>query len=371
MIKMPRAALLSALTAVVKALPRRNSIPVLNNLLLEIQNKALRLSATNLDQQISILVELENDAEPVSDTVPGLIFYDIIRRLPEDATVNLSFLNNTMNITSGKSKFNLQTLPAENFPPIANTIENTCQFTILENALERIYNQVCFAIAPDESRTYLNGVYLHIDKTEHKQLNAVATDGHRLSLINIELPSEVDITEGVIVPKQFWQMAKGLFKANSSIDVNFDSNKIIMKQENITIISKLVDGVYPDYQRVIPTNNEYQYTVDSAALQSAIDRVDTINVLRGQSTLFTFDEKKLALQVKTPEGGSAQDEISLETGSTSETFEIAFNGRYFNEALNACTTDKVTICLATKETPAIIKMPDIGNAIFVVMPMRF
>lgn len=370
MVTVKRAALLPALIAVTKAVSSRHTIPILDNLLIETKENWLRITATNLDQQISVAIDCKEAIEPISNTIPALAFYGIVRALPEDAAIDVNFLENNINITSGTSKFTLQTLPSKDFPSLESDEDWNCKINLSSEALERINTQVCFVISPDDSRYYLNGVHLHGCETEPQQITAVATDGHRLARLQIMLSEPLDNMPGIIVPTKFWQIVKGLFKGNKPIVMRVNKSKVAVTQDNITIISKLVDGIFPEYERVIPQNNVIRYFVNRAALIAAVERCLTICSNKAKCINFNFNNKKLQLLSRDPEHGQAEDEVPLEPESANDILEIGFNGGYVTGVLSACTSDRVELLLGTNTDPTIIRTLDDPDALFVLMPMR-
>ena len=371
MIKICVAELLPALTAVTKAVQRRNTIPVLNNLLFEVADNQLRLSGTDLEQKIVTSTPVES-AEAAATTVPAHMLNEIVRKLPENATIDATITDSNLVLETGQSKFTMQTLPASDFPEFGNKGDWQCQFDLLANNVEQINNHVFFAVSTEETRYYLNGIHWHTGEEENPKLISVATDGHRLALLKTDIAS-VENFPSIIIPRRFWQTIKGLFKGNDVIKVSLNSSMIEMRQGSITITSKLIDGTFPEYQRVIPTDSAFCYIVNRKELIASIERVITIASSRTPVVKFCFGDGKVLLQSNDPQQGKAEDETNLEQESSPDQLEIGFNGRYMAEILSACTTDKIAIHLndgGATAGPARIGMVDQPDGVFVLMPMK-
>lgn len=365
------AELLPALSAVTKAVQRRNTRSVLNNILLSVEDNQLYLSGTDLEQKIVTAIPVKN-AENVSTTVPAHMLNEIVRKLPDNSTIDTTIGDGNLVLTAGLSKFTMQTLSASDFPEFGNKGDWLCQFELPAKAIEQMNNQVFFAVSSEETRYYLNGIHWHIDGGEKSKLVSVATDGHRLALLKTDIAA-VENFPPIIIPRQFWQTIKGLFKGKDVINVSFNSSMIEMKQGSITILSKLIDSTFPDYQRVIPTDTAFHYTVNRKDLIASIERVITITSSRTPVVKFCFGDGKVLLQSNDPQIGKAEDEANLEQESSPDQLEIGFNGRYMVDILSACTTNNIVIHMkdsGATSGPARIEMDDQPDGVFVLMPMR-
>lgn len=351
-----------------RVVERRNTIPILSNVLLSAGSGGIGMKATDLDMQLTdrvgAAVEIKGEA-----TVPAHLFFDIVRKLPPGAQVALECAGdgNVMTVKAGRSRFTLQTLPATDFPDFSAG-EPTHIFHIGAKDLSRLFHKAQFAISTEETRYYLNGIYFHVAGGDNSAtLRAVATDGHRLAQVDFALPEGAKGMMGVIVPRKTVSEVLRLFEGAEDIEISVNSGKIRFASGEIELTSKLIDGTFPDYGRVVPTANDKFLVVDRQALVSAVDRVSTISSERGRAVKFAVSANKLVLSVSNPDSGNAVEELEVEYSADS--LDIGFNSRYVQDIVNQVVGDKVTIKLADPGSPTLFG-GDGDTELYVCMPMR-
>ena len=290
-----RAALLKALGHVHRVVERRNTIPILSNVLLRGEDGSLRLKATDLDIEVTETIPADI-SEAGSTTVPAYMIYDIVRKLPDGAQVSLEMTGDTgqMQIRSGRSRFMLQALPESDFPDLAAG-ELPHRFTLSATDLKRLIEKTQFAISTEETRYYLNGIYLHtIDVAGTTMLRAVATDGHRLARVELPAPTGSDGMPGVIIPrKAVAEIVKLVEDGSESVVIELSPAKVRLTFDGVILTSKLIDGTFPDYQRVIPVGNDKMLTVERGDFAKAVDRVSTISSERGRAVKLALADGRL------------------------------------------------------------------------------
>ena len=365
-----RGDLLRALAHSTSVVERRTTIPILSNVLLEASGDALRFKATDLEREV-IECASAQVAEPGAVTVPAHMLHDIVRKLPDGAEVEISrdAEKERLTLRSGRSSFALQTLPAEDFPDLAAG-ELTHRFEIGAKDLKRLIEKTRFAISTEETRYYLNGIYLHVaSAASGPTLRAVATDGHRLAQVELPRPSGADGMPGVIIPrKTVHELARLIEDSNALVTVGVSSSKVRFENGTVTLTSKLIDGTFPDYARVIPQANDKELTVSNAEFTSAVDRVSTIASERGRAVKLSLGKDRLVLSVTNPEGGSATEELHVEYSATP--LEIGFNARYLLDIAGQLDSDTAVFKLADPGSPTMVRDGGDESALYVLMPMR-
>src|SRR5215207_6086167 len=304
-----RAELLKSLGHVHRVVERRNTIPILGNVLVRAEQSKLAFKATDLDLEVTETIAAEVSPGG-STTVPAHMFYEIVRKLPEGAQIVLEGSGDRamLTIRAGRSRFTLQTLPESDFPDLAAG-EMTHKFTLAAADLKRLIDKTQFAISTEETRYYLNGIYLHSAGTaKAATLRGVATDGHRLAQIDLVLPSGATGMPGVIVPRKTVGEVQRLIEDNEAeVKIELSQGKIRFTLGNVVLTSKLIDGTFPDYGRVIPQNNDKELIVDKKDFEAAVDRVSTISSERGRAVKLALSPGKLVLSVTNPDSGSATE----------------------------------------------------------------
>ena len=377
-----RSDLIKAMGQIHRVVERRNTIPVLANILIETEGGAVSLRATDLDILVAARAAASIDRAG-RITVPAHLLYDIARKLPEGADVALEMQANsaTMTVRSGRSRFTMQTLAAEDFPDIGAG-EMTARFCMDAADLARAIAETEFAISTEETRYYLNGIYLHtLDVDGAMRLRAVATDGHRLSRAEMPCPAGAEAMPFIIVPrKAVAEIARLVDKAAGPVRIGLSPNKLRLDiggdgdegaGADVSLVTKLIDGTFPDYTRVIPQANAVRATVEAQALLAAVERVATIGGERGRAVRFAFDTGRLSLSVNNPDAGSADEEIEADYDAAP--LEIGFNARYLADILGTLIrggADTVLFRLDTPGSPTIIQATDTADLLTVLMPMR-
>jgi len=369
-VTLERSALLRSLGRVHRVVERRTTIPILSNVLLRADGGGLRMQATDLDLEVietaPAMVE-----EAGATTVPAHTFYDIIRKLPEGSQVVLEqgADRGSLVLRAGRSRFTLQTLPETDFPDLAAG-ELPIQFPLSASELRRLIDKTQFAISTEETRYYLNGIFLHAVEVEGQPvLRAVATDGHRLARVEMAAPAGAVGMPGVIVPrKTVAEVQRLLEDPEAQVSVELSATKIRFMLESVVLTSKLIDGTFPDYGRVIPQHNDKLLVVDKALFVSAVDRVSTISSERGRAVKLTLNEGRLVLSVTNPDSGSATEE--LEVDYTAEPLDIGFNSRYLLDIAAQIDADTALLKLADPGSPTLLQDHEGASALYVLMPMR-
>jgi DNA polymerase III subunit beta len=362
--------LLKALQHVTSVVERRNTMPIVANVSLRTEGDMLHLKATDCEIEVteSIKVELTTAG---GTTVPAHTLYDIVRKLPEGAQIEMNSQTNEgrLALKSGASRFLLACLPPDDFPDLGAT-GMLHSFELLSEELKRLVEKTRFAISTDETRYYLNGIYLHaVETPEGWRLRTVATDGHRLARMDVPLPKGAEGMPGVILPrKTVHELVKLLGDYSDSVAVSLSANKIRFATGNVVLTSKLIDATFPDYQRVIPASNDRAMRVETAGFIAAVDRVSTLSTDKGRAVKLAIAESGLELSVHNPESGSATEELSTEFSG--ESLEIGFNARYLLDIATQLEGERLTFKLSDASAPTIVLDEKNPAALYVLMPMR-
>ncbi|MGF1544980.1 MAG: DNA polymerase III subunit beta [Parvularculaceae bacterium] len=366
-----RAALVKALGHVQSVVERRNTIPILANVLLRADGGALTLTATDLDMEVS-----ENAPADVASsgatTVSAVTLYEIVRRLSDGAQVRLELdsENGRLNVLADASHFELAVLPPEDFPSLAAD-DLGASFSIATADLRRLLEKSRFAMSQEETRYYLNGVYLHAHRPdgEAQLLRAAATDGHRLARVDAPLPAGAEEMPGVIAPrKAVLELLRLLDDADDAVDVAVSPQKIRFSFGPGRLTSKLIDGTFPDYERVIPKDNDNAMRVETATFAKAVDRVSTVSADRTRSVKIEISGDRLRLAVNNPEAGSAREELVVDYDG--EPLEIGFNARYLLDVAAQIDGARTAFRLADPSSPTVIADEEDARALYVLMPLR-
>jgi len=363
-----RATLLKSLSHVQSVVERRNTIPILSNVLIEASaDGAIKLMATDLDLQIvdSIAAQVE---QPGATTISAHTLFDIARKLPEGSQVSLQAAEGKMLIQAGRARFNLSTLPRDDFPVIAEG-ELPTSFELPAETLKQIIDKTRFAISTEETRYYLKGIYFHVSDDGQPVLRAAATDGHRLARITVPRPDGADGMPGIIIPRKcIAELRKLLDEVDGSVQISLSASKIRFGLGSAILTSKLIDGTFPDYSRVIPTANDKLLKIDPRGFEEGVDRVATIATEKTRAVKMSLDRDKITLSVTSPENGTAAEEVP--GAFQGEGFDIGFNARYLLDILGQIDSDLVELHLADAAAPTLIRENDASPALYVLMPMR-
>ena len=365
-----RAELLKSLGHVHRVVARRNTIPILANVLLRAGNAKLSLKATDLDLEVIEPIAAEVGAGGAT-TVPAHMFYEIVRKLPEGSQVTIEALGDraSLAIRAGRSRFSLQTLPESDFPDLAAG-DMTHRFTIAAGDAKKLIEKTQFAISTEETRYYLNGIYLHyVEGGKTPTLRAVATDGHRLAQFELPAPDGSSGMPGIIVPrKTVGELQRLIDDSAAELTIELSTNKIRFTMGEMILTSKLIDGTFPDYGRVIPLGNDKMLVVDKADFEAAVDRVSTVSSERGRAVKLSLAAGKLTLSVTNPDSGSATEEIEVDYDG--DPLDIGFNSRYLLDIASQIGGENAVLKLADPGSPTLIQDRDAEGALYVLMPMR-
>jgi len=369
-VTLERTALLKALGHVHRIVEKRNTIPILSNVLIEAADGRVALKATDLDLEATESVPADV-AQAGATTVPAHVIYDITRKLPEGAQVSLEMSGETgqLLMRSGRSKFLIQALPAADFPDLT-TGEFGHSFTLPAIELKRLIDNSQFAISTEETRYYLNGIFFHtVESGGVTMLRAVATDGHRLARVETPAPLGAAGMPGVIAPrKAVTEVQKLLEDMSQEVVIEISPAKARFRFGDVTLTTKLIDGTFPDYGRVIPLHNDKRLIVDKDSFQRAVDRVSTISSERGRAIKLSVVDSKMTLSVNNPDSGSASEELEVDYDSTP--IDIGFNARYLLDIAQQLSGDTALIKLSDPGSPTIIQDRDGAPALYVLMPLR-
>ncbi|MEH6487697.1 DNA polymerase III subunit beta [Hyphomonas oceanitis] len=366
-----RSDLLNALSHVQNVVERRNTIPILSNVLLQAAKGELKLTATDLDIEAVDSADAKVSHEGAV-TAPAGTLFDVIRKLPAGAEVELETQadNQRLTIRAGRSHFELPTLPASDFQTMSGD-DGATAFSVDAKDFARLIDKTRFAISTEETRYYLNGVYLHGAKNDDGEavLRTVATDGHRLALAEIPAPKGAENLEGVIVPRKAVAEARRLIDAtDGDIDIEVSDTKIVVRAGRAVLTSKLIDGSFPDYARVIPKGNDKKLVVDNKSFEAAVDRVSTVSAERSRSVKLSLSEGKLTLAVNHAETGAGTEEIEAEYSS--DAMEIGFNAKYLLDIAGQIEADTAEFMFNDPASPALVLDPSDDSARYVLMPLR-
>jgi DNA polymerase-3 subunit beta len=360
-----RATLLKSLGHVQSVVERRNTIPILSNVLIEARDdNSIRLMATDLDLQVDESVSA-TVTQAGATTVSAHTLFDIVRKLPDGSQVEINAAEGKMQVNAGRARFNLSTLPRDDFPVIAEG-ELPTSFELPAATLRQIIDKTRFAISSEETRYYLMGIFLHL---ADDQLKAAATDGHRLARVVLPKPDGADGMPDVIIPRKcVAELRKLLEEVEGSVEISMSATKVRFGLGSAVLTSKLIDGTFPDYNRVIPTGNDKLLKLDTKTFSAGVDRVSTIASEKTRAVKMSVDRDKVTLSVTSPESGTATEELPADYGS--ETIEIGFNARYLLDILGEIDGDTVEVHLADAAAPTLLRENDQSNALYVLMPMR-
>ena len=360
-----RAILLRSLSHVQSVVERRNTIPILSNVLIEATaDGSIRLTATDLDLQIvdSIQAQVET---PGATTVSAHTLFDIARKLPEGSQVSLSAADGKIQVVAGRARFNLASLPRDDFPIIAEGDLPTT-FELPAETLKQIIDKTRFAISTEETRYYLNGIFFHVTDED---LKAAATDGHRLARVTVARPDGAQGMPDIIVPRKcIAELRKLLDELDGNVQIDLSASKIRFGLGSAVLTGKLIDGTFPDYSRVIPTANDKLLKIDPRSFEEGVDRVATIATEKTRAVKMGLDRDKITLSVTSPENGTAAEEVPGDFAG--EGFDIGFNARYLLDILGQIDGDMVELHLADAAAPTLIRENDDSPALYVLMPMR-
>ena len=356
---------LAALQSVAGIVERRHTLPILANVLIRKTGASLQLTASDLEIQIRTTAELQGDTGDFTTTVGARKLIDILRTMPADQTVSLESNASKVILKGGKSKFTLQTLPAEDFPLVQEAATFGPMFSVPQKTLKDLLSQVAFAMAVHDIRYYLNGILF---VAEGKQLSLVATDGHRLAFASATLDIEVPRQEVILPRKTVLELQRLLSDAEGAIDLQFANNQAKFSFGSMEFVTKLVEGKFPDYNRVIPKNHRNSITLGRAALLATLQRTAILTSDKFKGVRLSVEPGCLRVASNNAEQEEAVDELDIDYGG--DAIEIGFNVTYLIDALSNMGQDMVKLELSDGNSSALFTIPDNATFKYVVMPMR-
>ncbi len=366
-----RAVLLKALAHAQSVVERRNTIPILSNIRLEAADDGtLRLTATDMDLEAVESVSADIEAAGAT-TAPAHVLYDICRKLPEGSTATLDATGDAgrLSIACGRIHFRLPCLPPEDFPAMSGG-DFSHGFALPASELRRLIDKTGFAISTEETRYYLNGVYVHgADADGAPVLRAVATDGHRLARVDSERPDGAGDMPGVIVPrKTVGELRKLVDEIDGAVRVELSDAKIRFAFDTVVLTSKLIDGTFPDYERVIPRDNDKTLEMETAGFVQAVDRMAAISTDKSRSIKLAIEPGRLVLSANSPDSASGEEELPVDYAGPA--IEIGFNSRYVLEMARNFDGEKIRFQMADAVSPTIVNDTSDDRTLYVLMPMR-
>ncbi|MFN3297157.1 DNA polymerase III subunit beta [Caldimonas sp.] len=364
-LKAPQDQVLGALQAVAGIVERRHTLPILANVLIRKTGAQVEFTTSDLEIQVRTTAELDGDAGQFSTSVGARKLIDILRSLPADQVVSLSAHQNKLTLTGGKSRFTLQTLPAEDFPLVQEAADFGPSFSVPQKTLKGLINQVHFAMAVHDIRYYLNGILF---VAEGKQLTLVATDGHRLALASATLDVEMPRQEVILPRKTVLELQRLLKDEDTPIEMRFAGNQAKFNFSGMEFVTKLVEGKFPDYNRVIPKNHKNSLTLGRAALLASLQRAAILTSEKFKGVRINIEPGLLRIASSNAEQEEAKEELEIDYGG--DTIEIGFNVTYLVDALANMNQDMVKVELQDANSSALITIPDDNGFKYVVMPMR-
>ena len=365
-----RATLLKCLSHVQSVVERRNTIPILSNVLIEAAAAGtVRVMATDLDLQVVETMSAVSVDVAGAITVSAHLLFDIARKLPDGSQVSLETADNRMTVKAGRSRFSLPTLPRDDFPVIVEGDLPT-SFELPARTLAELIDRTRFAISTEETRYYLNGIFLHVTEDE---LKAAATDGHRLARFTLARPDGSEGMPDVIVPRkcvaELRKLLEEALDTNVEVDLSASKVRFTLGGENgVVLTSKLIDGTFPDYTRVIPTGNDKLLKLDPRSFYEGVDRVATIATEKTRAVKIALEGDRVTLSVTSPDNGTAAEELPADYKAAG--LEIGFNANYLKDILSQIDGDTVELHLADAGAPTLIRQGEHSPALYVLMPMR-
>ena len=363
-IKINRDTLLKPLSSVSGIVERRHTLPILSNLLLEVKLSKIALTATDMEMQISLSVDTAVKEE-LAITVSAKKLLDICRSLPENAEINLTTQESRLQIKAGKSRFNLQTLPATDYPVMAKAAGNITTITINQNTLKGLFKQVEFAMAQQDIRYYLNGLLFEVTAN---RLNVVGTDGHRLSFTSTELSQNYEKQELILPRKTVIELIKLLDDSDEDVVIEIATGQVNFTFNDIQLISKIIDGKFPDYTRVIPIGHQNSFTVNRMVILLAMQRASILSNEKYRGIRMVIAKNSLRLISTNSEQEEAEEE--LEINYIGDALDIGFNVTYMIDVLNNVDSENIVFSFADANSSCLVTVPDDDDYKYVVMPMR-
>ncbi|MEO9163776.1 MAG: DNA polymerase III subunit beta [Casimicrobiaceae bacterium] len=362
--QIPRDALLKPLQAVSGIVERRHTLPILANVLLEHKDGKLHVTATDLEMQITAVADLEGK-DGQATTVGARKLQDLLRALPDDAQINVDVTGSKMTVRAGRSRFNLQTLAASDYPRISVGQEQLQTLTLPQRDFRSLLKLAEFAMAQQDIRYYLNGMLLVVDQG---LLQAVATDGHRLSWASLAIAGDYTRAEVILPRKTVLELAKLLEDSDTPVTIDILANQARFRFGNVELVSKVVDGKFPDYNRVIPTGHTKRIELERATLLSALQRAAILSNEKFRGVRLVLGADQLKIICTNSEQEEAEEELPI--GYAGEALDIGFNITYLLDVLSNVSSDKVYLAFGDVGSSALVTLPERDDYKYVVMPMR-
>ena len=363
-IQINRETLLKPLSSVTSIVEKRHTLPILSNLLLETKANKIQLTATDLEMQISLSIDTATGGE-ISTTISAKKLLDICRSLPDNSDINLATNDSRVTLKAGKSRFNLQTLPAADYPVMSKTQGQSTLVTIAQNQLKALLKQVEFAMAQQDIRYYLNGLLFEVTAN---RLNIVGTDGHRLSFTSTELKQNFEKQEVILPRKTVIELIKLLDDSEEDVQIEISSAQVNFSFGSIKLISKVIDGKFPDYNRVIPTGHQNIFNIDRLNVLLAMQRASILSNEKYRGIRMVVSNNNLKLISTNSDQEEAEEELEINYSGAS--LDIGFNVTYLIDVLNNTNSDSITFSFADANSSCLITVPNNNDYKYVVMPMR-
>jgi DNA polymerase-3 subunit beta len=365
LVKTHRDTLLRPLQVVSGIVERRHTLPILANILIRKDGERVSFLSTDIEVQITTHANVGSGSDIAATTVAARKLLDILRALPDGDDVALSLANKRMTVQSGKSRFALQTLAAEEFPTVAQAEQYSATVTLPQKTLKHLFNMVHFAMAQQDIRYYLNGLLLVVDG---KNVIAVATDGHRLAFCQVEVDQEFPRQEVIIPRKTIIELQRLLEESDETVQLDIASNQVRLTFADIELVSKLVEGKFPDYTRVVPKGYKNDFTIDRDRLLRSLQRAAIMTSDKFKGVRCVISPGSMKISSTNADQEEAVDELEIDYGGDS--IDIGFNVSYLLDVLNNLKCDNVNIALGDANSSALITIPDNADFKYVVMPMR-
>lgn len=363
-IQINRETLLKPLTSVTSIVEKRHTLPILSNLLLEVKQNKIHLTATDLEMQISLTVDSATSGD-FSTTLSAKKLLDICRSLPDNADINMNTTESRITLKAAKSRFNLQTLPAADYPVMTKTHGTTTLVVLAQRELKDLLKQVEFAMAQQDIRYYLNGLLFEIAANK---LNIVGTDGHRLSFTSTELKQNYEKQDVILPRKTVVELIKLLDDSDDEVQIELASNQVNFSFANLKLISKVIDGKFPDYNRVIPVGHQNTFSVERLNVLLAMQRASILSNEKYRGIRMVLSNNNLKLISTNSDQEEAEEE--LEINYSGDALDIGFNVTYLIDVLNNTNSDQANFSFADANSSCLITIPNNPNYKYVVMPMR-
>ena len=360
-----RETILKPLQLVTGVVEKRQTLPVLSNVLLVLEGNKLSLTGTDLEVEMVGRLEVEEGSTGGEITVPAKKFFDICRSLPEDANIQFALNDQKVVVKSGRTRFSLSTIAASEFPAVEPG-EDDVKLSCPQKEIRRLIEKTAFAMAQQDVRYYLNGMLWEI---RPDGLRVVATDGHRLAMCTRAVTSDASATKQAIIPRKgVIELSRLVSDTDEAIELVFGANHLRATSEDFTFTSKLVDGKFPDYERVLPKGGDKIVIGERAVLKSAFTRTAILSNEKYRGVRLVLEENQITVVANNPEQEEAEDQVFVEYSG--ETLEVGFNVSYLQDVTNVLDSDKIKITLSDSNSSALLEEPEASDSAYVVMPMR-